>query len=62
MLVCVCVCMCVCVCVRVEDARLTFRPLDAGVLVVAQKESFSAAALVTAHHVDTDLLTSTIPL
>lgn len=49
-------------CVCVEDAMLTFGPLDAGVLVVAQEESFSAAALVAAHHVDTDLLTSTIPL
>lgn len=40
--------------------RLTFRPLDAGMLVVTQKESFSAAALVTAHHVDTNLLASAV--
>ncbi|TNN73173.1 hypothetical protein EYF80_016659 [Liparis tanakae] len=31
-----------------------------GVLVVAQEESFSAAALVAAHHVDTDLLASAV--
>lgn len=37
-----------------------FRPLDARMLVVTQEESFSAAALVTAHHVDTDLLASAV--
>lgn len=40
--------------------RLHFRPLDTGMLVVTQEESFSAAALIAAHHVDTDLLASTI--
>lgn len=38
----------------------TFGSLDAGVLVVAQEESLSTAALVAAHHVDTNLLTSTV--
>lgn len=39
-----------------------FGPLDAGVLVVTQEEALSAAALVTAHHVHTDLLAAAIPL
>lgn len=39
---------------------LHFRPLDTGMLVVTQEESFSAAALVAAHHVDTNLLASTV--
>lgn len=39
-----------------------FGPLDAGVLVVTQEEALSAAALVTAHHVHTDLLTAAVPL
>ena len=41
---------------------LTFGPLDAGVLVVAQEESLPAAALVAAHHVDADLLASPVAL
>lgn len=40
--------------------RPTFGPLDAGVLVVAEEESFPAAALVAAHHVDADLLTPAV--
>lgn len=40
--------------------RPTFGPLDAGVLVVAEEESFPAAALVAAHHVDADLLTAAV--
>lgn len=40
----------------------TFGSLDTGVLVVAQEESLSTAALVAAHHVDTNLLTSTVAL
>lgn len=39
---------------------LHFRPLDAGMLVVTQEESFSAAALIAAHHVDANLLASTV--
>ena len=42
--------------------RLTFRPLDAGVLVVAEEEALPAVALITAHHVDTALLTATVAL
>lgn len=38
----------------------TFGSLDAGVLVVTEEESLSAAALVAAHHVDTNLLTPTV--
>lgn len=41
---------------------LTFRPLDAGVLVITEEEAFSAVALVAAHHVDTTLLTAAIAL
>lgn len=41
---------------------LTFWPLDAGVLVVAEEEAFSAVAFVAAHHVDTALLTATVTL
>lgn len=41
---------------------LTFRPLDAGVLIVAEKEAFPAVALIAAHHVDTALLAATIAL
>lgn len=40
----------------------TFWPLDAGVLVVTQEEALSATALIAAHHVDADLLASTVPL
>ena len=40
----------------------TFGSLDAGVLVVTQEESLSAAALVAAHHVYTNLLTPTVAL
>lgn len=40
--------------------QITFRPLNASMLVVTQEESFSAAALIAAHHVDTNLLASTI--
>ena len=42
--------------------RLTFRPLDAGVLVVAEEEALPAVALVAAHHVDTALLTAAVAL
>lgn len=49
---------------RADDAcgftRPTFGPLDAGVLVVAEEESFPAAALVAAHHVDADLLAAAV--
>lgn len=38
----------------------TFGSLDAGVLVVTEEESLSAAALVAAHHVDTNLLAPTV--
>lgn len=41
---------------------LTFWPLDAGVLVVAEEEALPAVALIAAHHVDTALLTATIAL
>lgn len=41
---------------------LTFGPLDAGVLIVAEEEAFSAVALIAAHHVDTALLTAPIAL
>lgn len=51
--------VCVNLCQLVSD-RLTFRPLDAGVLVVTQKEALSAAALIAAHHVDTNLLASAV--
>lgn len=44
----------------VQLMRPTFGSLDAGVLVVAQEESLSTAALVAAHHVDANLLTSTV--
>lgn len=44
----------------VQSVKITFRPLDTSVLVVAQEEPFSAAALVAAHHVDTNLLASAI--
>lgn len=37
-----------------------FRPLDTGMLVVTQEESFSAATFIAAHHVDTNLLASTV--
>lgn len=37
-----------------------FGPLYAGVLVVTQEEALPAAALVAAHHVDTNLLTSPV--
>lgn len=39
---------------------LTFGSLDAGVLVVTQEEPLSAATLVAAHHVDANLLASTV--
>lgn len=39
---------------------LNFRSLDTGMLVVTQEEAFSAAALVAAHHVDTNLLASAV--
>lgn len=39
---------------------ITFGPLNASMLVVTQEESFSAAALIAAHHVDTNLLASAI--
>ena len=42
--------------------RLTFWPLDAGVLVVAEEEALPAVALVAAHHVDTALLTAAVAL
>lgn len=42
--------------------RLTFRPLDTGVLVVAEEEAFPAVALIAAHHVDTALLTAAVAL
>lgn len=41
---------------------LTFGPLDAGVLVVGQKEAIFTATLVTSHHVHTHLLTATVTL
>lgn len=41
---------------------LTFGPLDAGVLVVAEKEALPAVALVAAHHVDAALLTAPVAL
>lgn len=41
---------------------LTFWPLDAGVLIVAEEEAFPAVALIAAHHVDTALLAATIAL
>lgn len=41
---------------------LTFWPLDAGVLVVAEEEAFPAVAFVAAHHVDAALLAAAIPL
>lgn len=43
-----------------EWVWITFRPLDARMLVVTQEESFSAAALIAAHHVDTNLLASSV--
>lgn len=39
-----------------------FRPLDAGVLVVAEEEALPAVAFIAAHHVDAALLTATIAL
>lgn len=45
-----------------SQARLTFWPLDTGMLVVAEEEAFSAVALIAAHRVDTALLTATIAL
>lgn len=41
---------------------LHFWSLDAGMLVVTQEESLSAAALIAAHHVDTNLLASAVAL
>lgn len=41
---------------------LTFGPLDAGVLVVAEEEALPAAALVAAHHVDAALLAAPVAL
>lgn len=41
---------------------VTFWPLDAGMLVVTEEESFSAATFIAAHHVDADLLASAVPL
>lgn len=41
---------------------LTFWPLDAGVLVVAEEEALPAVAFIAAHHVDAALLTATIAL
>lgn len=43
-----------------EWVWITFRPLDTRMLVVTQEESFSAAALIAAHHVDTNLLASSV--
>lgn len=37
-----------------------FGPLDAGVLVVGQQKAVSAATFITAHHVNTDLLTAAV--
>lgn len=44
----------------VVNVQITFGTLNASVLVVTQEESFSAAALIAAHHVDTNLLASAI--
>lgn len=41
---------------------LTFRPLDAGVLVVAEEEALSAVALIAPHHVNATLLAATVAL
>lgn len=41
---------------------LTFWPLDAGMLVVAEEEAFPAVALIAAHHVDAALLTAAVAL
>ena len=40
--------------------RLTFRPLDAGVLVVAEEKAAVALTLVAAHGVDADLLAAAV--
>lgn len=39
---------------------LTHRAVDAGVLVIAEEEALFAAALITAHGVDTSVLAATV--
>lgn len=48
--------------VLVHAVHSFFWSLDAGVLVVAEEEAFSAVAFVAAHHVDAALLTAAIAL